>query len=307
MPFPIESRLVIAVAASAVFDLTEADTIFRSEGEHAYRTFQISNLDVPFTRGVAFPFIKRLLLLNRRYPKLEPVEVVVLSRNDPESGNRFFRSCRHYDLDITRGAFLTGKDPYPYIPAFNASLFLSANANDVKSAIGQNMPAGLVLPSTATDDEHDELRVAFDFDGVIIDDEAETVYKETGNLDLFHQSESSKVDLPHRLGPLGDLVQKLSNFQKYEHKLREKDPDHYPSLRVAIVTARNAPSNERMVHTLKQLGLDAVEVFFMGGIEKNRVLKVLKPHIFFDDQMDHLEPAASSVPSVHIPFGIANI
>ncbi|WP_164444403.1 5'-nucleotidase, partial [Pseudomonas viridiflava] len=37
-----------------------------------------------------------------------------------------------------------------------------------------------------------------------------------------------------------------------------------------------------------------------------RVLGVLKPHIFFDDQSGHLKSASAVVPSVHVPFGITN-
>ena len=44
---------------------------------------------------------------------------------------------------------------------------------------------------------------------------------------------------------------------------------------------------------------------FLGGMDKSRILKILKPHIFFDDQMIHLENL-DNIPAVHIPFGIAN-
>ena len=82
-----------------------------------------------------------------------------------------FRSIKRYGLDITRAAFMTGRSPHEYLPAFNASLFLSANEDDVREAIDENYPAGVVLPSKVYDDELDtELRVAFDFDGVIADD-----------------------------------------------------------------------------------------------------------------------------------------
>lgn len=50
----------------------------------------------------------------------------------------------------------------------------------------------------------------------------------------------------------------------------------------------------------------ANDAFFLGGIEKGKVLEVLKPHIFFDDQSDHLRSASAVVPSVHVPFGITN-
>ncbi|WP_316930268.1 5'-nucleotidase [Schaalia sp. JY-X159] len=45
---------------------------------------------------------------------------------------------------------------------------------------------------------------------------------------------------------------------------------------------------------------------FLGGIDKGPFLKVLLPHIFFDDQTKNLIEAAEEIPSVHIPFGVAN-
>jgi len=307
MPFPIEDKLVIAVSSSAVFDMIAADRIFQDEGEDAYRKYQKDNLAVPFDKGIAFPFIKRLLRLNEVYPDVQPIEVIVLSRNDPDSGQRFYRSCKSHGLAITRGAFLNGKDPYPYISAFNAALFLSANERDVRSGVEAGMPAGLVLPTEATDDDTDlELRVAFDFDGVVADDEAETVYQESKDLGLFHQSEADKVEIPHNPGPLSDLIRKMAVFQKWEKKRAKSSQDFKPALRIAIVTARDAPSNERMITTLNEWGLEAVEAFFLGGVEKRRVLEVLRPHIFFEDQLTHLATAAAAVPSVHIPFGITN-
>jgi len=204
MPYPIERKLVIAVSSSAVFDMAEANTVFETEGEEAYRQYQRKRLDEPFTQGVAFQFIKRLLGLNSVWKDEEPVQVVVLSRNDPDSGRRFFRSCANYKLDITRGVFLSGKSPHPYVPAFNASLFLSATQADVQAAIHAGLPAGLVIPTSAKDDDADkELRIAFDFDGVIADDEAETVYRKQ-DLEHFQDSERRKSTQPHNPGPLKD-------------------------------------------------------------------------------------------------------
>lgn len=306
MAYKLEKKLVITIASSALFDLTDAHHVFVQKGEEQYRKYQLKNCDVPLSKGVAFPFIRRLLNLNKAFPKEEPVEVVLLSRNDPDTGLRVFRSIKHYGLGITRAAFLTGRSPFKYIPAFNASLFLSANKGDVRKAIKAGYPAGTVLESKIQDDENDhELRIAFDFDGVIIDDEAETVYKKSNDIILYHQSETEKASTPHKPGPLSDLFKKIAFFQKLELKRKKEDDKYQRILRTAIITARNAPSHERFVTTLRHAGVFADETFFLGGINKQRILDVMKPHIFFDDQMRHLE--GGSVPSVHIPFGIANI
>jgi len=307
MPYPIHQKLVIAIASSALFDLTESGRIFEEKGEEEYRKYQRENQNNYLEKGVAFPFIRRFLNLNKRYPDKQPVEVILLSRNDPDTGLRVFNTIRHYGLDITRAGFLCGNSPFKYIPAFNASLFLSANADDVKKAIDANYPAGTVLRTEVEDDPKDmELRVAFDFDGVIADDRAEAVYQRTGNLQEYHKSETDKVDTPLDPGPLFDLFKKLSFFQKLEKKQLKNNPSYKRALRTAIVTARNAPAHERVVNTLRKWDITVDEAFFLGGIEKKRVLEVMKPHVYFDDKMTHLESAAGTIPSVHIPFGIAN-
>jgi 5'-nucleotidase len=303
MAFALDKKLVIAVSSSALFDLSEEDMIYRKQGEEAYRQYQRERIDVALKPGVAFPFIRRLLKFNSVFAATQPVEVVLLSKNDPESGLRIFRSINYYELGISRAAFLSGKQSFRYIPAFNASLFLSSDADDVRLAIDAGFPAGTVLKNKFEDDEGAELRLAFDFDCVLADDESETVYATSRNLDLFHQYEVKHATIPHKPGPLKNLLSRISYFQKLEAKKQMDDPHYKPLLRTAVVTARNAPSHERYVTTMKQWDLRVDETFFLGGIEKKRILEILKPHIYFDDQLSHLEAA---VPSVHVPFGIAN-
>ena len=308
MAFQIEQKLVIGVASSALFDLSESHQVYLEEGPDAYRGYQERHLDVILGKGVAFPFIRRFLNINKCLPRQSPVEVVLFSRNSPETGLRVMRSIAHYGLDISRAAFMNGKSPYAYLPAFNASLFLSANEEDVKSAIAVDYPAGLVLPSRIADDEDDlELRVAFDFDGVLADDESETVFKRNNDLDEFHAHERLHVARPHQPGPLADLFRKLAMMQRLEDRAQRRDPGYRKIVRIAIITARNAPSHELVVTTMKSWGVSADETFFLGGMEKARVLSVFRPHIFFDDQLTHLKAApGGTIPMVHVPFGIAN-
>lgn len=306
MAYPIERKLVVAVSSSALFDLSESHKVFMESGPKVYKEFQERNLEKTLGKGVAFPFIRRFLSINKRFESQRPVEVVLLSKNSAAAGKRVFRSIAHYGLDISRAAFTEGETPYQYIPAFNASIFLSANENDVKSAISSGYPAGIVLPSSVKDEESDEeLRIAFDFDGVIADDESEAIFKE-GGLPTFHDYESLNSNIPHQPGPLADLFRKLSFMQQLEDREKSVDENYKRIIRTAIVTARNAPAHERVITTLERWGVSANETFFLGGIKKDRILSILKPHIFFDDQRAHLESDAGDIPMVHIPFGIAN-
>jgi len=291
-----------------MFDLTESDKIFRTQGEEKYREYQESKKDSPLQEGIAFSFIKRLLSLNDlSQDDTGPlVEVVLLSRNDPDTGLRVMKSIEHHGLGITRAIFQQGLSPYDYIPALNISLFLSSNKSDVLEAIAKGFPAGYVMDSKKIDDPKDKtLRIAFDFDGVIADDSSETVMQ-TGDLLKFHDHETANVMEPHGGGPLKEFLLRISKIQAAEEEKRKNDSSYKNRLRVSIVTARNAPSHERAINTLKSWGVMANDAFFLGGVEKKLVLDVLKPHIFFDDQSGHLATASEVAPSVHIPFGITN-
>lgn len=311
MPYDLKNRLVIGVASSALFDLTASDDVFRSSGEAEYRIYQEKNLDVPLGKGIIFSFVKRLLSLNNLSvnPINDPlVEVVLLSRNDPDTGMRVMKSIQYHGLAITRAIFLQGKSSHAYINALNISLFLSGNKSDVDEAIKAGFPAGHVLSSTLVDDDLDDtLRIAFDFDGVLADDESESVMHNTNDLAQFHEYETRNVMLPHNPGPLKEFLVRVSKIQSLEDARKLIEPKYSNRLRVSIVTARNAPSHERALKTLKGWGVNANDAFFLGGVEKGLVLSVLRPHIFFDDQSGHLKSTSLVAPSVHIPFGIKNM
>lgn len=296
------------MASSAVFDLVASDAVFQSQGEEEYRKYQQENLNVPLPKGIAYPFIKRLLSVNdlSADPTDPLVEVILLSRNDPDTGLRVLKTIEHYGLGMTRAIFMQGKSPYEYIPALNIALFLSGEKKDVEGAIKAGYPAGQVLDSKFEDDETDRtLRIAFDFDGVLAGDESESIMQTSG-LTVFHAHEVKNVMQPHNPGPLKEFMVRISKIQTVEEKHKKLNPEYENRIRVSIVTARNAPSHERAMNTLKSWGVMANDAFFLGGIEKGKILGVLKPHIFFDDQSGHLKSTSAVAPSVHIPFGITN-
>jgi len=307
MPYPIDKKLVVAVSSTALFDLSSEHDLYLKLGVDEFRAYQKAHRGETPKRGAAFPFIQRLLNLNSIYSEEHPIEVVILSRNHADAGLRVMDAVTHYKLEISRSFFLAGQLPYPYMQSIGAVLYLSTNKEEVYKAVANGFAAGYVLPcETIPSDDDKQLRIAFDFDGVIAGDEAEVVYKDTNNLDLFHEHERKLKDKPLQAGPLMPLLKKISEFQRFERQKAQNMAEYTQMLRIAIVTARNAPAHERLINTLSDAGIDADELFLLGGIEKKRVLDVLKPHIFFDDQIGHLKPASLSTPSVHVPFGIAN-
>ncbi|MDR2586527.1 MAG: 5'-nucleotidase [Prevotellaceae bacterium] len=305
MSYPIDQKLVIAIASSALFDLSDSHKVFMEQGVEEYRKYQELHIDVTLAKGVAFAFIKKLLSLNEIFKDEQPIEVVLLSRNSPETGLRVFRSIQHYGLDITRAGFFSGRAPYKYLPAYNATLFLSANEQDVRAACNCGFAAGRVLESKMEENEGDELRIAFDFDGVVANDDAERVFQEEG-IEAFYSTEQSNAQTPLQPGLLADLFSKIAALQHLEQIRKENHPHYKRVINTAIVTARNAPAHERLVNTLKNWGVDVDEVFFLGGIDKFRILNIMRPHIFFDDQLGHLSHLTNML-AVHIPLGIKNL
>src|SRR5262245_44116670 len=100
MSSPIEPKLVVGITSTALFDFSKEHEIYEREGVDAFRAYQAEHHDDLPAPGTAFPFIKRLLHLNKLFPEESPVQVVILSRNDPEAGRRMMAAMPHYDLDI---------------------------------------------------------------------------------------------------------------------------------------------------------------------------------------------------------------
>jgi len=308
MSYPIENKLVVAVSTTALFDFSKEHEIYRIDGVNAFRKYQVQNRSILPLPGAAFPFIRRLLHINNIFPEISPVEVVLLSRNHPDAGQRVMDALPHYNLNITRAIFLSGSAPYPYMEAVNAVLYLSTDKDEVREAVLKGHPAGHVLPCVVDDDgdlDNSPLRIAFDFDGVIVDDEAEGIFADQG-LPIFHHYERTNRNRPLNSGPLLPLLKRLSDLQKLEMERLDNANLKEKKIRVAIITARNAPAHDRLMTTMENYGIEVDELLLTGGIDKKRFLDVNKPHIFFDDQIRNLEDASKDTPCVHIPFGIRN-
>ncbi|MEZ5095655.1 MAG: 5'-nucleotidase [Nocardioides sp.] len=268
MPYDLSSRLVLGVASSALFDLSISQQIFDEHGVEEYRRYQEEQIDSPLDKGVAFPFIRRLLGLNDLDPSNPPVEVFVLSKNSPETGLRVMRSIKHHGLPVSRAIFNSGESPYRYMRPLGMSLFLSADERDVKHAIDMGLAAGRVMAGSNDDDASRDLRIAFDFDGVLSDDSSEKYYGEAEDLlDYLEREERLRED-PISPGPLKQFLADINRIQALERDLSSSDPGYSARLHVSLITARNAPAHERAVRSLKDWGVSVDSAFFLGALTK---------------------------------------
>ncbi|MCC7041166.1 MAG: 5'-nucleotidase [Burkholderiales bacterium] len=292
-------QLIVAISSRALFDFEEENALFDPRNDQAYIDLQLSRLDERAKPGVAFRLVKKLLDFNA--DGVKRVEVVILSRNDPVSGLRVLRSVAGNALAIERAVFTRGREPWGYLRPLNANLFLSANPDDVRDALGEHYPAAVVYTSTSTADSHpDEVRIAFDGDAVLFADEAERVYRE-GGLTAFQSHEASHAARPLPPGPFKPLLEAL-------HRLQQADDRDKVAmrLRTALVTARSAPAHERAIRTLMNWNIHVDEAMFLGGLEKGPFLREFEPDFYFDDQTRHVHSAAQHVPAGHVPHGVAN-
>ncbi|WP_422012489.1 5'-nucleotidase [Roseateles sp.] len=294
MPASLSGQLVVAISSRALFDFEAENQVFEAGDDRAYMALQQQLLDQPAPPGVAFSLVKKLLAFNSGgTPR---VEVVVLSRNDPISGMRVFRSAAHYGLPVERGVFTRGAAPWRYLKPLSAQLFLSANDDDVRQALAAGVAAARVMPlSRQASAEHpNELRIAFDGDAVLFSDEAEQVYQRDG-LAAFREHESTRAHLPLQAGPFKPVLQALHRLQLV------------PGMRVrtALVTARSAPAHERAIRTLMDWQIEVDEAMFLGGLAKGEFLREFEPDFFFDDQAGHVASASVHVPAGQVTMGIA--
>ncbi len=298
MAYDLEHKLVVGVSSRALFDLTYENKIFEENGVEAYRTYQIEHEKDILRPGPGFPLIKALLNLNNLPGKEERVEVIVMSRNSPDTSLRVFHTIEAYGLNITRAVLASGASLAPYLTAFKTDLFLSANEEDVQSAIDSNIAAGIICTEglQTYDCEHQirQIRIAFDGDAVLFSDESEIIYRERG-LEAFEENERRNADSPLQAGPFARFLKTLSELQK-------DFPGEEAPIRTALVTTRCAPAHERVIRTLRAWNVRIDEVFFLGGIQKKDVLKAFGAHIFFDDQSVHTDLASEVVPVARVPY-----
>jgi 5'-nucleotidase len=293
----LDDKLVVAISSRALFDFEEENRVFESGDAAGYMQLQLQRLDQPARPGIAFSLIRKLLAFNDT--ALQRVEVVVLSRNDPVSGMRVFRSAKANDIHLQRGVFTQGRSPFGYLRPLRAHLFLSANAQDVRDALDAGFPAARVLTESvlAGSNYPSEVRIAFDGDAVLFSDEAERVFQR-GGLDAFQQHEQTKATQPLPDGPFKPLLTALHRLQRAGNRQMR--------IRTALVTARSAPAHERAIRTLMDWKIDVDEAMFLGGLDKGAFLREFEPDFFFDDQTRHVTDAALHVPSGHVSAGIAN-
>ncbi|KAF6105873.1 retinol dehydrogenase 14 [Phyllostomus discolor] len=286
--------ITIAVSSQALFNMMDGKKIYEEEGLEKYMEYQVTNENVILTPGPAFRFIKALQHVNTRLHDLYPDEqdlfdIVLMTNNHAQVGVRLINSVNHYGLLIDRFCLTGGKSPVGYLKSYLTNLYLSSDAEKVQEAIKEGIAAATMFDG-AKDISYCEtqLRVAFDGDSVLFCEESEHITKDRG-LDKYFQHDPVFDNKSLAQGSLKSFLEDLGRLQK---KFYAKDQRLCCPIRTYLVTARSAASSgARVLKTLRRWGLEIDEALFLAGAPKNPILVKIRPHIFFDDHMFHIEGA----------------
>lgn len=84
MPYDLSKRLVIGLASSAPFDLSESDNIYRTEGAETYRQYQREKQNHPLKKALSF-HLSKTLSINEINPNDPPIGFILLSGNNTDT------------------------------------------------------------------------------------------------------------------------------------------------------------------------------------------------------------------------------
>ncbi|KAI3358348.1 hypothetical protein L3Q82_014792 [Scortum barcoo] len=301
-----ENAVTIAVSSRVLFRTEREQKVFEQKGVEEYLRYQIEHENEPFAPGPAFPFVKAVnARLRELYPQSEELfDIVLVTYNHAHVGIRLINTINHHNLFIERFCMTGGSSPIGYLKAWHTNLYLSADADKVREALAEGIAAAtMFMPEKLTEVSESQLRVAFDGDAVLFSDESERIFKAHG-LDKFFEHERDNEDRLLDHGPLKGFLEALGKLQK---KFYAKGQRLDCPIRTYLVTARSAASSGiRALKTLRAWGLEIDEALFLAGAPKGPMLEKIRPHIYFDDQMFHVEGAAEmGTIAAHVPYGIA--
>jgi len=104
---------------------------------------------------------------------------------------------------------------------------------------------------------------------------------------------------------LADYSKNLFHWQKPRNKSSKKDDLNTGRILRLHCDARNGASPNAFVTGPSRLGGSVDELLF-GGMEKHRILTILRQHVF-DDQISHSSRRPVTFPLVHIPRSLSEL
>lgn len=317
-------KIVIAMSASALFDMRIPHRIFLQEGEQAFERHMGKNIDRPLPLGSAATYAQQMLALNQYGVH---VSIAVVSRMNPFGRLRVHASIEAYEGlhtmlnsagDSPGDVYMKGTFDPAYLEAMHADLFLTTNPADAKAALAHGIAAAVVSTASLAKrpDNFDQKRLesVFDLDRAVIIAKGEKD-------DRYHDSEHFFTET---LAKTQDLSESLKTYRAREICLGRHpvDPgplaafyltmcavrDHVRSLQLAdaptvantINTMREKGAATRPLRTLHRWQAEPDAFAACGKTPKATYLQ--SATIFFDDGLKHIQAAPKHVLTAHVPW-----
>jgi 5'-nucleotidase len=286
-------KLIVTVTGRALFDLRQADQVYRTSGKQKYFEYMHSLESTTLKPGPAFYLVEAFNKIVHPVTKEPLITTTLVSQTHATAAVPILNSIEAYKLNISQMAFTGGAAQIPYIKAFGSDLFLSFNPDDVIGALGQGVASALLLSEWPEPESSlNEVRIAFDGDAVLFSDESEQIYSKYG-IDKFVEVETKNAHVPLMPGPFKNLLVKL-------HTLQSVFGDARCPIVTALVTARGGRVLKRPIMTLKDWNVMVNVAIGLNGQDKDKVVEAFKPHIFFDDRLSNCQNVSRVSPSAQI-------
>ena len=286
------SAITVAVSPRTLFNMVTERKIYETEGVEKYIAYQVEHEDDIMMPGDSFAFVKALLTVNSRLRELYPdseelFDIVLMTNSHAQVAVRFINSIKHHKLSIERFCMTGGQSPISYLKAYNTNLYLSKDPEKVTEAIEAGIAAATMYSQDRDREFIDnQLRVAFDGDAMLFSEDSDKIMKQ-GGLDRFLEYKRKNEGIPQAQIPLKNFLEALGKLQK---KFYAKDERKKCPIRTYLVTEHSArDSGARVIKTLRSCGLEIDEILFAAGSPKGPLVKKIKPHILFNDEMFNIQ------------------
>ena len=301
----------ILVSARVLFDLEEADAIFKEKGPQEYADFmrgrgKYKKDYVPelagraLAKGPLWDFVTAALSLNKKGE--EPViEIGLLCKDTGETALPIFRNLDVLGLSGvddsiigSRVATSGGKLDMAYHEAFGTDLLLTRNKEDVQEAVNNGIAAAVInFPPKGTNYSRKPdraLQIWVDGDSVAVGSSSEVIFKRDG-LEKYVDTEMKNFDQEMEAGPFTAFLAKVSALNA------KFSPSEQP-FKISLLTARGSKSSAHIIAATEKHGIVFNGgLYFMASAPKAAFLKAARPDIFFDDQEVHLKDSQLFCPT----------
>ena len=127
------SQLRVALDGDAVVFGDSSEKISFEKGLEGFYQHEQQNKNTPIEKGPLFPFLYRLSLLKKEFPKEKcPIRIAITTARAAPAAERLIKTLRNWGIEIDELHLLGGMNKGPFLEAFQADIFLDDNIKNAQ-------------------------------------------------------------------------------------------------------------------------------------------------------------------------------